>query len=76
MPPSPVVTHHSPPPDPLSMLAGPRYMEEVTREPGMGAIPPSGQVCSGSCHLLVIQALALTVLTLCDLTLPTTGEYV
>lgn len=70
MPPSPVVTHHTPL---LLLCAGPRYLGGgggcgggvgVTREPGMGAIPPSGQVCSGSCHLLVVQT--LSVLTFCD----------
>lgn len=42
----------------------------------MGAIPPSGQVCSGSCHLLLVQALALSVLTLCDhLEVAAAGEF-
>lgn len=51
-------------------------MEQVTRDPGMGAIPPSGRVCFGSCHLLVIQALGLSLLTLCDhLTGAATGEF-
>lgn len=51
-------------------------MEQVTGEPGMGAIPPSGEVYSGSCHLLAVPALALSVITLCDHLKAKTGEFV
>lgn len=37
----------------MLLYPSPGYTEQVTREPGMGAIPPSGWVCSGSCHLVV-----------------------